>query len=96
MKAGTVGDAGTSRSRLGRIVLPHLSDLFEELARINPEDFGDLQKLDHVYPALASFVLRDVALGASEPGGELDLGQASGFPCFNEELSKPRISLAED
>lgn len=45
----------------------------------------DVEEFDHVDPALAGFVFRDIGLGFAEPLRQRGLGQAFAAPCCDQQ-----------
>ena len=59
--------------------------------RALPKNLRKLNELDHVEPALATFILCDEALRSPETLGDLLLGQTSLLAGGNEELSELEV-----
>ena len=77
----------SERSR-DRRTLFAAQEIGQQTARVRPQRFRHLDKLDDIQPALAPFILGHEGLGPAEPRRDIGLGQVTGFPDTDEQILK--------
>jgi hypothetical protein len=71
---------------------PSVQELGEENRRVGVQDAGDLDKLDHIDPAVARFHTTDEGMRAFETRCQISLREASLLSCRNQNGNQCAVS----